>query len=62
MDIDDHKNINHDNKFHLLFEDTVENVILAAVKFSVEHTVEHISDRLQTVTVEWRIMNKVETM
>jgi len=37
----------------------LKSLVLATVKFSVEHTTEHIAGELQRVTDEWGITNKV---
>ena len=44
---------------HFIHSWKLKSLVLATVKFSAEHTAEHIAVELQKVTEEWGIMSKV---
>ena len=47
---------------HFIYLWKLKSVVLATVKFSVDHTAEHIAGELQRVTDEWGLTNKVAAM
>jgi len=44
---------------HFIYLWQLKSLVLAAIKFSMEHTAEHIAGELRRVTDEWGISNKV---